>query len=390
MKFQIEEKTDSSEARAAKFDTDHGSVNTPIFMPVGTHGVVKTLTPAELKRAQAEVILGNTYHLYLRPGKEIIKNAGGLHKFTSWDGPILTDSGGYQVFSLSNMRKIKGNNIIFQSHIDGSKHEFSPEKSMEIQRILGSDIIMAFDHCTSYPCEFEDAKEAMERTHNWERRSKEYFEDMRALYGHDQFLFGIIQGSVFKELRQKSAEVLSNIGFDGYAIGGLAVGEPKEEMFNILEETMAYIPEDSPHYLMGVGKPEDIIWAIDRGIDMFDCVIPTRNARNGLMYTWNGRVKIKQAQYKDDYKPVDSNCDCYTCQNFSRAYLRHLYKKNEITGLRLNTLHNIHFYLELTQNARDAILNNEFEKFKKQFFDRYPVEKDHWKENLKKKEERQR
>ena len=390
MKFQIEEKTDSSEARAAKFDTDHGSVNTPIFMPVGTHGVVKTLTPAELKRAQAEVILGNTYHLYLRPGKEIIKNAGGLHKFTSWDGPILTDSGGYQVFSLSNMRKIKGNNIIFQSHIDGSKHEFSPEKSMEIQRILGSDIIMAFDHCTSYPCEFEDAKEAMERTHNWERRSKEYFEDMRSLYGHDQFLFGIIQGSVFKELRQKSAEVLSNIGFDGYAIGGLAVGEPKEEMFNILEETMAYIPEDSPHYLMGVGKPEDIIWAIDRGIDMFDCVIPTRNARNGLMYTWNGRVKIKQAQYKDDYKPVDSNCDCYTCQNFSRAYLRHLYKKNEITGLRLNTLHNIHFYLELTQNARDAILNNEFEEFKKQFFDRYPVEKDHWKENLKKKEERQR
>lgn len=390
IQFSIDAKAGKSSARAARFETDHGQVQTPIFMPVGTNGVVKTLTPAELNKASAQIILGNTYHLYLRPGMEIIKKAGGLHKFSSWDKPILTDSGGFQVFSLSHLGKITDQHVEFRSHIDGSKHKLSPQKSMQIQNDLGSDIVMAFDECTPYPCDFEQARDAMQRTHRWEKISREYFETLEPAYGHQQFLFGIVQGSVYEELRKESAEFLSELDFDGYAVGGLAVGEPKEKMFNILESIVPELPENRPHYLMGVGKPEDIIMAIDRGIDMFDCVIPTRNARNGLMYTWKGRVKIKQAQYKDDFSKVDPDCDCYTCQNFSRAYLRHLYKKDEITGLRLNTLHNIHFFIELTQKARQSILDGEFDEFKRKFFENYPVEDDHWKENIKKRKKRRR
>ena len=384
LNFTIEAKDSDSSARAGHFQTDHGEVQTPIFMPVGTNGVVKTLTPAELKKAGSQIILGNTYHLYLRPGMDVIKKAGGLHKFSSWEKPLLTDSGGFQVFSLSHLSKITEDHVEFQSHIDGSPHKLSPEKSMEIQNILGSDIVMAFDECTPYPCQYDDAREAMERTHRWEERSRLHFEQMKPAYGHRQFLFAIVQGSVYDDLRQQSAEYLSKMDFDGYAIGGLAVGEPKKKMFEILEKVIPLVPEQKPHYLMGVGKPEDIVKAIERGIDMFDCVIPTRNARNGLLYTWKGTVKIKQAQYKKDLRVVDKDCGCYTCQNFSRAYLRHLYKKNEITGLRLNTLHNIHFFIELTRKARQAILNHEFDSFKEDFYKRYPVEDDHWEANIKK------
>ncbi|MCF7886008.1 MAG: tRNA guanosine(34) transglycosylase Tgt [Candidatus Marinimicrobia bacterium] len=388
--FTIDANDKSSLARATHFQTEHGEIKTPIFMPVGTNGVVKTLTPAELKQANSQIILGNTYHLYLRPGMEIIKKAGGLHKFSSWDRPILTDSGGFQVFSLAHLSQITDEEVVFQSHIDGSKHKLSPQKSMEIQNSLGSDIVMAFDECTPYPCDYKKAREAMKRTHHWEKLSKQHFEKMESAYGHNQFLFGIIQGSVYDELRKESAEYLSKLNFDGYAIGGLAVGEPKKRMFEILENVVPLLPESRPHYLMGVGKPEDIVRAIERGIDMFDCVIPTRNARNGLLYTWKGRIKIKQAQYKDDLTAVDPDCTCYTCQNFSRAYLRHLYKKNEITGLRLNTLHNINFFIELTQQARQALLTDKFDEFRNNFYANYPIEDDHWKQNIKKRKQRRK
>lgn len=388
--FTLDAVDEKGAARAARLQTDHGEIETPIFMPVGTNGVVKTLTPAELKEASSQIILGNTYHLYLRPGMDIIEKAGGLHRFSSWDKPILTDSGGFQVFSLAHLGEITDEHVIFQSHIDGSKHELSPQKSMEIQNILGSDIVMAFDQCTPYPCDYEEARKAMVRTHEWEKLSKIHFDKMESKYGHQQFLFGIIQGSVYEDLREESAKYLSGLDFDGYAIGGLAVGEPKKEMLTLLEKVVPLLPRERPHYLMGVGKPEDIIRAIDRGIDMFDCVIPTRNARNGLLYTWNGRVKIKQAQYKNDFRAVDDNCQCYTCQNFSRAYLRHLYKRNEITGLRLNTLHNITFFIELTQRAREAILANSFDKFKDDFYANYPIEEDHWEKNIAKRRKRRK
>jgi len=388
IQFSIYKKDPTSLARAGKFLTDHGPVKTPIFMPVGTNGVVKTMTPRELKEASAQIILGNTYHLYLRPGLEIIEGAGGLHQFSSWDRPILTDSGGFQVFSLSHLGKVTEESITFRSHIDGSKHELSPEISMDIQHTLGSDIVMAFDECTSYPCDYETAKKSLELTHKWETRSKEHFDKLQPKYGHQQFLFGIVQGSVFPELRRQSVKALAELDFDGYAIGGLAVGEPKSKKNEIIEIVSPLLPENKPHYLMGVGKPEDIIQGIERGIDMFDCVLPTRNARNGTLYTWKGRVVLKNAQYKMDYAPVDENCDCYTCQNFSRAYLRHLFKIGDMTGLRLNTLHNIHFFLELTTKAREAIMNGKFETFRENFYQSYPIEKDHWKANTERREAR--
>lgn len=388
IQFSVYKKDKNTLARAGRFITDHGEVETPIFMPVGTNGVVKTLTPKELKESLAQIILGNTYHLYLRPGLDVIEGAGGLHKFNSWDRPILTDSGGFQVFSLSHLSKMTEDSITFASHIDGSRHKLSPEISMEIQNTLGSDIVMAFDECTSYPCDFETAKKSLELTHKWETRSKVHFDKLQPKYGHKQFLFGIIQGSVFPELRKESVEYLSSLDFDGYAIGGLAVGEPKSVKNEVIDIVSPLLPEDKPHYLMGVGKPEDIISGIQQGIDMFDCVLPTRNARNGTLYTWNGKIVIKNAKYRMDYSPLDENCDCYTCQNFSKAYLRHLFKIGDMTGLRLNTLHNIHFFLELTAKAREALMEDRFSEFLENFYKNYPVEKDHWKENTIKREER--
>jgi len=390
LNFQVLATDPDSLARACRFETDHGVVETPIFMPVGTHGVVKTLTPAELDDCEAQIILGNTYHLYLRPGLEVIEAAGGLHRFNSWKKPILTDSGGFQVFSLSHLGKITDDDITFRSHIDGSQHILSPEISMEIQNSLGSDIAMAFDECTPFPCSYEAAEKSLIRTHDWEQRSKNHFDKLKPRYGHRQFLFGIVQGSVYPDLRAQSVEALAKMDFDGYAIGGLAVGEPKEKMFDMISYVSPMLPQDRPHYLMGVGKPEDIVQAIERGIDMFDCVLPTRNARNGTLYTWQGRVVLKQSQYRMDFTPPDENCNCYTCRNFSRAYLRHLYMNGEMTGLRLNTLHNIHFFLELTAKARTAIREGNFNEWKKRFFQFYPIEDDHWEVNTVRREERRK
>jgi len=390
MEFIIEKQSKNTKARACRIITDHGEIKTPTFMPVGTYGVVKTLTPVELENADAQIILGNTYHLYLRPGIEIIKKAGGLHRFISWHKPILTDSGGFQVFSLSHLSKINDNEVIFRSHIDGSEHIFSPEKSIRIQRELGPDIIMAFDECTPYPCDYEYAEKALKRTYNWEIRSYEEFIKTEPLYNHKQYIFGIIQGSVYEDLRLRSIEELTKIDFDGFAIGGLAVGEPKETMFNLLKKITPLLPESKPKYLMGVGKPEDIVRVIDMGIDIFDCVLPTRNARNGTLYTQSGRVVLKQSRYKEDFNPPDPNCKCYTCKNFSKAFLRHLFMIGDMTGLRLNTIHNIHYFLELTKSARQAILEDRFDRWKENFFKNYPVEKDHYLENQKRREERRK
>ncbi len=386
MKFKLQKESKNLSARAGEITTDHGKIETPIFMPVGTKATVKTLTNEELIQANAQIILGNTYHLYLRPGMEIMENAGGLHKFMNWNKPILTDSGGYQVYSLAKLREIVDNKITFRSHIDGSLHEFSPEKSINIQRTLGSDIIMAFDECTPYPCDYSYAKESLKRTHEWEKKSKEYFDNTNPHYSHSQALFGIIQGSTFDDLRYESVKYLTDLEFDGYAIGGLAVGEPKKIMYDLTNKVCEKLPKDSPRYLMGVGKPEDIIEAIANGVDMMDCVLPTRNARNGSLYSWQGRINIKNAKYKNDFNPIDSNCDCYTCKNHSRAYLNHLYRNQEITGLRLNTIHNIHFFLELTAKAREAILNDTFSDFYNNFFNNYHVEQDNYLNNLKNKE----
>jgi queuine tRNA-ribosyltransferase len=381
MPFIVEATDKATAARAGAFTTDHGVVKTPIFMPVGTHGVVKTLTPAELQDCRAQIILGNTYHLYLRPGLDVIQAAGGLHRFNSWPGPILTDSGGFQVFSLAHLGKMTEDEIVFRSHIDGSEHRLSPAISMEIQRALGSDIVMAFDECTPYPCAYEYARQALERTHRWEGRSREHFLKLEPLYGHRQYQFGIVQGSVYADLRAESVRALMDMDFDGYAVGGLAVGEPKAQMFEILAGVTPQLPEDRPRYLMGVGKPEDIVRAIGMGVDMFDCVLPSRNARNGTLYTWNGRIILKQSQYRMDFSPPDVNCGCYTCRNFSRAYLRHLFMNGEMTGLRLNTLHNVHFFLELVSRARQAILAGKFAQWQADFFRNYPEEPDHSAEN---------
>ncbi|MEA1987434.1 MAG: tRNA guanosine(34) transglycosylase Tgt [Candidatus Marinimicrobia bacterium] len=371
MKFKLQNTSKTLSARAGEISTDHGTIQTPIFMPVGTKASVKTLTNEELIKAKAQIILGNTYHLYLRPGMDIMKEAGGLHKFMNWDKPILTDSGGYQVYSLAKLREIDNNKITFRSHHDGSLHEFSPEKSIEIQRVLGSDIIMSFDECTPYPCDYSYAKDSLKRTHEWEKRSKEYFDKTKSHYSHSQALFGIVQGSTFDDLRYESVKYLTDLEFDGYAIGGLAVGEPKDILYDLTKKVCDKLPKDSARYLMGVGKPEDIIESIARGVDMMDCVLPTRNARNGTIYSWEGKMNIKNAKFKKDFAPIDSNCDCYTCRNHSRAYLNHLYRNQEITGLRLNTIHNIHFFLELTTKARESIINNKFAEFYKNFFDNY-------------------
>jgi len=364
-----------TKARAGRITSDHGSINTPVFMPVGTAGSVKSLSPVDLIETGSQIILGNTYHLLLRPGMEIIESAGGLHKFMSWTGPILTDSGGYQVFSLGQLNKITEEGVVFQSRLDGSKHSLSPEISMDIQRVLGSDIVMAFDECTAYPATPQQAKASMELTHRWEQRSLSYFRSTQPKYGHEQQLFGIVQGSVYPELRKASAQTLVDMDFDGYAIGGLSVGEPKEDMYKITEVVTEQLPQDQPRYLMGVGKPEDLVEAVSLGIDMFDCVLPTRNARHGIMYTWDGPVSLKAAREKDAHIPLDADCQCYSCQNFSRAYLRHLFKAGELLVYRLASIHNIHFYHELMSTMRQAIIGGTFPAFKRDFFAKYNLKR---------------
>ncbi len=356
----------NSGARRGVVHTPHGDIQTPIFMPVGTQATVKAMTPEELKEdVKAQIILANTYHLYLRPGADIIKEAGGLHKFMNWDRPILTDSGGFQVFSLSGLRKITEEGVKFNSHLDGSKHLFTPEKVMEIEEALGADIIMAFDECCPYPSTYEYTKKSMERTTRWAARCKE------AHKTENQGLFGIIQGGFYKDLREKSAKDLIELDFPGYAIGGISVGEPKEEFLDILKFTTPLMPEDKPRYLMGVGTPDYLIEAALAGIDMCDCVLPTRLARHGTALTSKGKVVIRDNNYARDWNKLDDECDCYTCKNYTRAYLRHLVKANEILGMRLLSLHNLRFLTKLMERVRIEIERDNLLAFKEEFYKKY-------------------
>lgn len=368
--FKLLKECQQTGARLGQVTTPHGIIDTPVFMPVGTQATVKTMTPDELKNIGASIILSNTYHLYLRPGDELIKRAGGLHKFMNWDRPILTDSGGYQVFSLGPLRKITEEGVAFKSHIDGSSHFISPEKAVEIQMNLGSDIAMVFDECPPYPCSWEYAKNSLERTTRWAKRCKE------AHTRSDQVQFGIVQGGVYEDLRKQSAEELVELDFPGYSIGGLSVGEPKPIMYEALEFTTVWLPKNKPRYLMGVGSPDCLVEGIARGVDMFDCVLPTRIARNGTVMTANGKVVVRNAKYSDDFEPLDPECGCYTCQNYSRAYIRHLLKANEVLGIRLTTIHNVWFLVELMNRARQAIAADRYGDFKKEFFEKYEDNKE--------------
>ena len=360
MKFELD-KT-SGRARRGRMQFERGTVETPAFMPVGTLGTVKGMTPEEVKDTGAQICLGNTFHLMLRPGTQIIQQHGDLHDFMNWDKPILTDSGGFQVFSLGELRKITEEGVTFRSPINGEKILLTPEKSMQVQRELGSDIVMIFDECTPFPATQAEARNSMELSLRWAERSKKAHE------GNKSALFGIIQGGMYEELRDISLKGLTDIEFDGYAIGGLSVGEPKEDMMRILEHTAPKMPEQKPRYLMGVGKPEDLVEAVRRGIDMFDCVMPTRNARNGHLFISSGVVKIRNAVHRTDTGPLDENCDCYTCKNYSRAYLHHLDKTNEMLGGRLNTIHNLRFYQKVMSDMRDALDNDTFDKFVEAFY----------------------
>lgn len=370
--FSIIKKDKNCNARVGVIKTTHGEVNTPVFMPVGTQASVKALSSEDLKEIGAEMILGNTYHLYLRPGHQLIEKAGGLHKFMSWDKPILTDSGGFQVFSLNSLVKTSEEGVRFQSHLDGSYHLFTPEKVMEIEHALGADIIMCLDEPAFYPCSFEQAEKANKLTLNWAKRCKEAHEEIKNKGGKQgQALFGIIQGGTYPELRKQSAEALVEMDFPGYAVGGLSLGEPKSNTMEMVELSVSYISEDKPRYLMGVGTPEDIVDSIQQGIDMFDCVLPTRNARNASLFTRYGKLIIKNSEHADDFTPVDQECNCSTCRNYSRAYLRHLFNTGEISALRLATIHSLHFYMELTKKAREAILSDNFLEWKKSFLEKY-------------------
>ncbi len=362
MKFELD--NSDGDARRGRLIFDRGTVETPAFMPVGTYGTVKAMTPEELQGLGAQIILGNTFHLMLRPGTEIIKLHGDLHDFMHWQGPILTDSGGFQVFSLAQMRKISEQGVRFNSPVDGSRVELTPEISMQVQRDLGSDIVMIFDECTPYPATEQQARESMELSLRWAARSKTAHGDSPAA------LFGIVQGGMYGELRQQSIATLAEIGFNGYAIGGLSVGEPMDERNEVLDHLMPHMPLAHPRYLMGVGKPEDLIESVRRGVDMFDCVIPTRNARTGFLYTHDGIIKIRNARYATDTKPLDENCGCYTCQNYSRAYLRHLDKCGEILGARLNTIHNLYYFQDLMRLIRQSIEQNRFAAFANEFYAR--------------------
>jgi queuine tRNA-ribosyltransferase len=361
--FTLQARSTECAARCGEVRTLHGSFKTPIFMPVGTQATVKAVTPENLQELGAEIILANTYHLYLRPGHELIRQLGGLHKFMNWDRPILTDSGGFQIFSLRELAKITEEGAAFKSHLDGSALFLSPEDAVEVQEALGSDIMMCLDTCIPYPADRQETMSATELTTRWALRSRAAQQDT------GQLLFGIVQGGMYPDLRALAAEQLIDIGFDGYALGGLSVGEPHDLMREITEHTAKLLPQNYPIYLMGVGPPEDLVESVYRGVDMFDCVMPTRNARNGMLFTSRGRVVIKNSQYSSDPAPPDENCDCYTCRNYSRAYLRHLYMSREILAYHLNTIHNLHYFVGLMQEMREAIANDSFLQFRKKFYD---------------------
>ena len=367
MNFSIHAKDTTTSARVGVLTTDRGDISTPVFMPIGTYGAVKTLSPEELMTAGASIILSNTYHLYLRPGMETIRQAGGLHRFIAWERPILTDSGGFQVFSLAKLRKISDDGVVFKSSLDGSEHHMTAEISMEIQLKLGSDIIMAFDECPPGDASRNDVEAAVSRTTKWAKQSADYLAENPLLYGKASTFFPILQGGIYPDLRRRSAEELVPLADVGIAIGGLAVGEEKSAMFEILEMKDELLPEEKVCYLMGVGKPEDIVQAVDAGVDMFDCVIPTRNARNGQIFTWSGKFNILNGRYKDDFSPVDESCRCYACRTFTRAYLRHLFKLNEILAHRMASLHNVTFYLSLMERIRTEISAGTFASWSLEF-----------------------
>ncbi len=365
MQFKLKKTCTGSSARAGEITTDHGNIQTPIFMPVGTAGAVKAVHIKELKEdVKAQIILGNTYHLYLRPGLDVIKNAGGLHKFNGWEKPLLTDSGGYQVYSLSKTRKLNENGVIFNSHIDGSKHTFTPESVIDTQRIIGADIMMAFDECTPYPCDFDYADKSLDLTHRWLDRCVTHMKETEPLYGHEQTLFPIVQGSVYKDLRKKSAEVIAGYNAEGNAIGGLSVGEPAEMMYEMTDLVCNILPKDKARYLMGVGTPVNILESIALGVDMFDCVMPTRNARHGLLYTKNGIINIKNEKWKKDFSPLDDEGTSFVDKQYTKAYLRHLITSQEILAGMIGSLHNLSFYLWLTGEARKKILDGTFVEWK--------------------------
>ncbi|MCT4583710.1 MAG: tRNA guanosine(34) transglycosylase Tgt [Peptostreptococcaceae bacterium] len=366
IRYELIKTCKESGARLGRIHTPHGTIDTPIFMPVGTLATVKSILPEELHTMKAQIILSNTYHLYMRPGHDIVEQAGGLHKFMNWNKPILTDSGGFQVFSLGPLRKITEEGVQFRSHLDGSKHFISPEKAIEIENALGADIIMAFDECAPYPADRMYVKDSLERTTRWLERCIKAHKKPQ-----EQGLFGIIQGGMYKDLRKQSAQEILQYDLPGYAVGGLSVGEPKEMMYDVLEYTTPFMPKDKPRYLMGVGSPDDLLEAVLRGIDMCDCVLPTRIARNGTVFTSQGKVVIRNATYARDFSPLDPECDCPTCKNYSRAYLRHLVKCNEILGARLLSYHNLHFLIKLMEDARQAIMDDRFLTFKKEFFKKY-------------------
>ena len=363
--FTVTQKDKHSHARLGLLKTGHGIVRTPVFMPVGTQATVKTMTPEEVQELGGEIILSNTYHLYLRPGHKLIQEAGGLHHFMNWPGPILTDSGGFQVFSLGPLRKITEEGVVFRSHIDGSEHFFTPEKSIEVQACLGSDIAMAFDECTPYPSSREYTAEAMERTTRWAQRC------LAGSLGEGQGLFGIVQGGMFADLRTRSARALAQFDFSGYAIGGLSVGEPKDLMYEMLDHTVPLLPSDKPRYLMGVGSPDCLVEGVMRGVDMFDCVLPTRIARHGSVFTRRGRLVVRNAAYARDFSPLDADCDCYACRHYTRAYIRHLINTGEVLGIRLTTIHNIHFILNLMREIRQAIQDGRMLEYRNDFFKTY-------------------
>ena len=372
MNFKIQHVDSSCKARVGSFQTDHGAVTTPIFMPVGTIGTVKTVTPQELRDCKAEMMLSNTYHLYLRPGLQVLQDFGGLHRFNGWHGPILTDSGGFQIYSLDDLKKVSEEGVEFKSHWDGSRHMFTPENVVDTQRVIGSDIMMVLDHLTGNPSDINIADDAHQKTLRWATRARERFLSSAPRYGHRQFQFGIIQGGVYEKLREESVKGLVDIGFEGYAIGGLAVGEDAQTRYQITDFSTDRLPEDRPRYLMGVGKPQDIVDGIKLGVDMFDCVIPTRNARNATLFTSRGKLAIRNARFRDAKEPIDPACGCLSCRQFSLGYLHHLFKVNEILGLRLSTIHNLTFYLGLVIDARAAILRDRFPEFKASILEHYP------------------
>lgn len=363
--FSVIAKSDKTLARAGILSTPRGIIETPVFMPVGTQATVKAMTPEEVDSMGASIILANTYHLYLRPGVEVVASSGGLHNFMRWERPILTDSGGYQVFSLNSLRNVTDDGVLFRSHIDGSEHFFTPAKVIKIQESLGSDIIMPLDECLPYPCEYDYAKNSLKRTHLWAKISRETHNNS------SQMLFGIVQGGVYADLRKESARFMIESGFEGFSLGGLSVGEPKEDMHRVLEDIVPLLPEDKPRYLMGVGKPEDFFECITRGVDMFDCVLPTRIGRNGTLLTSRGKVVLKNSRYRLDFSPPDEECGCYLCRNYTRAYMKHLFMADEILGPRLATYHNLYFSCNLLARIRESIKEGNFEKFKKEFLERY-------------------